>query len=112
VAVELVAGFTKRYPGGPSVTAELALPAEGSSVTVLFGPSGAGKTTILRCLAGLERPESGFIRFGEETWLDVDRGVALAPSAYEVGFLSLAHREEHVDRFASALAEAFAEIAG
>ena len=40
------------------------------------------------------------------------RGVALAPSAYEVGFLSLAHREEHVDRFASALAEAFAEIAG
>jgi glutamate-1-semialdehyde 2,1-aminomutase len=39
------------------------------------------------------------------------RGVALAPSAYEVGFLSLAHREEHVDRLAAALAEAFAELA-
>jgi len=40
------------------------------------------------------------------------RGVAMAPSAYEVGFLSLAHRPEHVDRLAGALAEAFDEAAG
>jgi glutamate-1-semialdehyde 2,1-aminomutase len=37
------------------------------------------------------------------------RGVAMAPSAYEVGFLSLAHREEHVDRLVAALGEALAE---
>jgi molybdate transport system ATP-binding protein len=87
VAVELVAAFTKRYPGGPAVAAELALPAAGSSVTVLYGPSGAGKTTILRCLAGLERPESGVIRWGEETWLDAERDIALAPQARRVAYL-------------------------
>jgi glutamate-1-semialdehyde 2,1-aminomutase len=37
------------------------------------------------------------------------RGIAMAPSAYEVGFLSLAHRDEHVDRLAAAIGEALAE---
>jgi molybdate transport system ATP-binding protein len=87
VAVELVAAFTKRYAGAPAVEAELRLRAEGSSVTVLFGPSGAGKTTILRCLAGLERPEAGAIRWGEEVWLDVARGIALPPQARRIAYL-------------------------
>ena len=34
------------------------------------------------------------------------RGIALAPSAYEVGFLSTAHRREHLVRFAGALERA------
>jgi glutamate-1-semialdehyde 2,1-aminomutase len=38
------------------------------------------------------------------------RGVALAPSAYEVGFLSLAHRPDHLARFADALAGALGEV--
>lgn len=36
----------------------------------------------------------------------LNRGVALAPSSYEVGFLSLAHQEEHLVRFAEALEQA------
>lgn len=40
-------------------------------ITVLFGPSGAGKTTVLRCVAGLDRPEPGSrIVFGADTWDD------------------------------------------
>ena len=35
----------------------------------------------------------------------LERGIALAPSAYEVGFLSLAHTPEHIDRLAEALRE-------
>lgn len=35
----------------------------------------------------------------------LERGISLAPSVYEVGFLSLAHNEEQLDRFAAALAE-------
>lgn len=35
----------------------------------------------------------------------LERGIALAPSAYEVGFLSLAHTPEHIDRLADALGE-------
>lgn len=44
-----------------------------AGVTVLFGPSGAGKTTIIRALAGLERIEAGEIRAGDEVWDDGGR---------------------------------------
>ena len=37
---------------------------------VLFGPSGAGKTTILRAIAGLIRPNSGFIKIGNTVVFD------------------------------------------
>lgn len=37
-------------------------------VTVLFGPSGAGKTSVLRALAGLVPLRTGFVRFGAEEW--------------------------------------------
>ena len=40
----------------------------------------------------------------------MQRGIALAPSAYEVGFLSLAHTGEHIHRLANALAETFKEM--
>lgn len=33
---------------------------------VLFGPAGAGKTTILNCIAGLNMPEEGFVKFDDE----------------------------------------------
>src|ERR1041384_5336969 len=37
---------------------------------VLLGPSGCGKSTTLRCLAGLEQPETGRIRFGSQLVFD------------------------------------------
>ena len=40
----------------------------------------------------------------------LERGICLAPSAYEVGFLSLAHTEAHLDEFAAKLAETLAEL--
>ncbi len=79
--------FEKRFPGGAIVKADLQLPMASGGVTVLFGPSGAGKTTILRCLAGLERPEQGFIRCGEEIWYDAERGVSRPPQERRVGYL-------------------------
>src|SRR3989441_1768565 len=67
MANEITADFEKRYDGGPSICAALRVPLGSPHVTVLFGPSGAGKTTVLRCLAGLERPERGRIRSEEHT---------------------------------------------
>jgi molybdate transport system ATP-binding protein len=85
---EFVADFEKRFPGGAVIRAALRLPAEGFTATVLFGPSGCGKTTVVRCLAGLERPERGMIRFGDESWLDAERGLCRSPQRRGVGYLS------------------------
>mgnify|MGYP000496767745 CR=1 FL=1 len=87
VADSLIARFTKHLPDGTIVRGDLEIPLSGPSVHVLFGPSGCGKTTFLRCLAGLEAPESGSIRFADETWLDVDHRVFVSPQRRDVGFV-------------------------
>ena len=66
MADTLTANFRKQFSGGPEIVAEdLCI---GGGITVLFGASGSGKTTILRCLAGLEIPDAGEIKFGDEIW--------------------------------------------
>ena len=53
----------------------------------LVGPSGAGKTTILRALAGLIRPRQGRIACNGETWFDADAGVFLPPQRRRAGLV-------------------------
>jgi molybdate transport system ATP-binding protein len=86
MSAELTAEFEKHFPGGPRIQASLRLPVSGFSIAVLFGPSGAGKTTVLRCLAGLERPERGTIHFREEVWFDAAQGVFLPPQRRGIGY--------------------------
>jgi molybdate transport system ATP-binding protein len=59
---------------------------KGSFVT-LFGPSGAGKTTILRMLAGLVQPERGRITVDGTVWFDAERRINLPPQQREIGFV-------------------------
>ena len=87
MAPPLVVDLERRFGRGPTVRARLELPATPGRVAVLFGPSGAGKTTVLRCLAGLDRPESGRILFQGETWCDTATGVFLPPQRRRVGLL-------------------------
>ena len=47
--------------------------------TVLFGPSGAGKSTLLDCIAGLLRPDDGFIQLNDEPFFDSARHLSLPP---------------------------------
>src|SRR5712691_13104150 len=84
---ELVAEFEKHFPDGPPIQVRLCRPADHFSLTVLFGPSGSGKTTALRCLAGLERPQRGYIRFGDETWFDASCGILVPPQRRQIGYL-------------------------
>ena len=65
---------------------ELALEV-GPEAVALAGPSGAGKTTILRAVAGLVTPARGRIALDGETWLDTERGVSLRPEERSVGFV-------------------------
>lgn len=46
-------------------------------VTVLFGPSGSGKSRTLGCIAGIVRPDRGRIALGGDVWFDDEKGVEL-----------------------------------
>jgi ABC-type sulfate/molybdate transport systems ATPase subunit len=59
----------------------------GRETIALVGPSGAGKTTVLRAVAGLRRPDRGRIACDGETWFDADAGVDLPPEARSVGLV-------------------------
>jgi molybdate transport system ATP-binding protein len=83
----LHADFVRTYASGATTHAAFDLPASGANIAVLFGPSGGGKTTILRCLAGLDRPQSGQIQFAKQTWFNAERNVMLPPQRRGIGFL-------------------------
>jgi len=50
----------------------------------LYGASGAGKTTILRMLAGLISPDSGKISVGNTTWFDREKNINLKPQQRKI----------------------------
>jgi len=60
---------------------------DSASFVALFGPSGAGKTTILRMLAGLTAPDSGRIIVDGVTWFDAQRRINLPPQQRAIGFV-------------------------
>jgi molybdate transport system ATP-binding protein len=66
---------------------EVELEVRGGSPLALAGPSGAGKTSMLRIVAGLLRPEAGRVTCAGDRWLDTAHGVDLPPERRGCGFL-------------------------
>lgn len=62
-----ITGLCKSYPGRPPVRAldGIDLTIGHGSIVAVLGRSGCGKTTLLRTIAGFERPDAGTIHFGE-----------------------------------------------
>lgn len=58
-----------------------------SGFTMLFGASGAGKTTVLKCIAGLARPDEGRVSIGARTLFDSAAGVDVAVPKRRVGYV-------------------------
>jgi molybdate transport system ATP-binding protein len=59
----------------------------GDETLALVGPSGAGKTTVVRAIAGLVRPDAGRIALDGRAWFDSKAGVDLAPEERSVGLV-------------------------
>jgi molybdate transport system ATP-binding protein len=66
---------------------DVALAVADGETVALAGASGAGKTTVLRAIAGLVRPDAGRVTCGDAVWLDRAGGVDLAPEARGCGVL-------------------------
>ena len=58
-----------------------------NEISVLTGPSGAGKTSILRMISGLMKPDHGMIKVGNESWFDSEAKVDLKPQKRRVGYV-------------------------
>jgi ABC-type sulfate/molybdate transport systems ATPase subunit len=59
----------------------------GAETVALVGPSGAGKTTVLRAIAGLRKPDRGRIALGEDAWFDSVARIDLPPEQRSVGLV-------------------------
>ncbi len=58
-----------------------------SGVTALFGHSGSGKTSLVRVIAGLSRPDFGRVSVGDDLLLDTDRGIEVPKHRRRFGYV-------------------------
>jgi molybdate transport system ATP-binding protein len=65
----------------------IALTLEKGSFLTLYGPSGAGKTSTLRMLAGLLKPDQGRIASDNTAWFDSMQKISLPPQKRKIGFV-------------------------
>jgi molybdate transport system ATP-binding protein len=56
-------------------------------LTVLFGPSGSGKSSTLAAVAGLLKPDQGYIALGEAVFFDSQCGLHVPPQARRIGYV-------------------------
>jgi len=82
-------GVRKSF-GDVAAVAGVDLTVPAGSLTAVLGPSGCGKTTLLRLVAGFERPEAGSIGIGGQTVADADGGrggTFVSPERRRVGMV-------------------------
>jgi len=77
------AGAAKAHPGF-SLDVQFTLT---PGFTVLFGPSGAGKTSVLNCIAGLQDPDAGLVSIGDAVLFDAQANIKVPTRDRHVGYL-------------------------
>jgi len=84
----LEAHLVKRLP---QFTIDVELACAAGELLALVGPSGAGKTSIIRMLAGLETPDTGRIRYDRQDWFDAGGKTDLPPQQRRLGYVFQEH---------------------
>jgi molybdate transport system ATP-binding protein len=70
-----------------ALTLDVWLDVPAATCLALAGPSGAGKTSVLRIVAGLARPEHGRVRCAGRVWLDTERRIDVPPEERRCGYV-------------------------
>ncbi|VXB46756.1 molybdate transporter subunit; ATP-binding component of ABC superfamily [Pseudomonas sp. 8BK] len=83
-AGEIQARFKVEHPG---FTLDVQLNLPGRGVSALFGHSGSGKTSCLRCFAGLDQPSVGCLQVNGELWQDSAQGIFVPAHQRAVGYV-------------------------
>jgi iron(III) transport system ATP-binding protein len=86
-----VRGLTKiyanRYDAHAGGVRDIGFSLPPGTFFTLLGPSGCGKTTTLRCIAGLERPDNGFIALGDRVLFDGETKIAVPMNQRGIGMV-------------------------
>lgn len=88
--IEIALSKTLQSAGGP-FRLDIEATIESGSFTTLFGASGAGKTTILRMLAGLAAPDAGRLVVDGVAWFDSTARIDLPPQKRSIGLVFQDH---------------------
>ncbi len=81
------AGLEVRLIDDGNIPLDAEISCQPGELLALVGPSGGGKSTILRTIAGLNRPRHGVIRCNGDLWLDTDKGVDVSTRNRRVGMV-------------------------
>lgn len=73
--------------GSVAAISDVAFSVPQGTFFTLLGPSGCGKTTTMRCIAGLERPDSGMIRFAGKTMYDREAATFVPTAKRPIGMV-------------------------
>lgn len=84
--IELHIHKTLDGPEGP-FSLDIDLEFRQGQFIALYGPSGAGKTSLLRILSGLLNPDSGYIRIGEKYWYEQGKKINVSPQKRNTGYV-------------------------
>ncbi len=81
--MKLSVDIVKKLPHFP-LTVRFGLDRENISI---LGPSGTGKSMVLKCIAGIEKPDRGRIVLNDRVLFDSERSIDLPPEQRKVGYL-------------------------
>ena len=84
--IELNISKTLQFAGGKKPMV-IQVQLEEGTTTALYGNSGAGKTTLLKMVAGLVKPDEGFIAVNDVVWFDSAKQINRLPQQRNIGFV-------------------------